>query len=76
MLGVFDAEAPVPRAVVFGGLVIEVKDAQVGLVADGMNHHLQARPVCPFDAFEHDAFGNHLLEKQPTGVGRIIIRLE
>ena len=41
-----------------------------------MNHHLQARLVGSFDAFEHDALGNHLLEKQPAGVGRIIIRLE
>ena len=76
MLGVLDAEAPVARPVLLGRLLVDVEDAQVRLVADGVDHDLQAELVRAFDAFEHDAFGQHLVEQQAARVRRIVVRLE
>jgi len=45
MLGVFDAETPVSRAVSLGHVLVDVQYPQVRLVADGVDHDLQARSV-------------------------------
>ena len=76
MLGMFDPEPPVARTVLLRRLPVNVEDAQVGLVADGMNHHLQPHLVRALDPFEHDAFRQHLVEQQAARVGRIVVRLE
>ena len=76
MLGVFDAEAAVAGAVLLGDLAVEIEDARVGPVADGVDHHLQAEFVRGRDALEHDALGQHLLEEQAAGVRRVPVRLE
>ena len=56
--------------------LVDVQDAQVRLVADGVDHDLQADLVGGLDALEHDAFGQHLVEEQAARVRGVAVRLE
>src|SRR5438552_19094109 len=76
MLRVFDAETMIARAVFFCGMLVNVQDSHVRLVADGVDHHLEADLIRALDALEHDTFGQHLIEKQAASIRGVIIWLE
>ena len=76
MLGVFDAETAIARAILVSRLLVNFQDAEVCFIPNRMDHYLEATLVRGCNPFEHDAFGQHLLEEQTPGVRRIIIWFE
>ena len=70
------AEAPVALAIFSDYLFVDRKNQVVCAIANGVNHHLQSRPVSFAHAIEHGTVRKHLFAGEPTCVGRVFVRLE
>ena len=76
MLRVLDPKAPIAIAVLLLYALVDRKNVVIRTIADGVNDYLQTCLVGAAHAFEHRAFGKHLVAGNAVGIWRIVVGLK
>ncbi len=76
MLGVFDPEPAVARAVGLGDTFEDVEQQGIGAIAYGMDRNRNPRLVRLADTAFHFPFGEHFLLQQPAIAGGVAVRFK